>query len=72
MSHVLYARCPADDIYLHPRYLCDNIVHCLLSHDDESVCDEVSVFIKLFVILDISIKLFYRYCTLNLYCYYCM
>ena len=36
-------RCHTDNIYLHPRYLCDHIVHCLLSEDDESICDEVSM-----------------------------
>ena len=38
---VLSFRCHGDDVYLHPRHVCDNIVHCLLSHDDESMCDEV-------------------------------
>ena len=39
-----YHRCHYEKIYLSPEYLCDNIVHCLYSHDDESICDEVSNF----------------------------
>ena len=39
-----YHRCHGEKIYLSAEYLCDNIVHCLYSHDDESICDEVSNF----------------------------
>ena len=41
ITHTLCYRCRYDDIYLHPRHVCDNIVHCLLSQDDEAMCDEV-------------------------------
>ena len=32
-------RCRYDDIYVHPRHICDGIVHCIESYDDESVCE---------------------------------
>ena len=32
-------RCRHDNIYLHPRHVCDGVVHCIHSHDDETVCE---------------------------------
>ena len=32
-------RCRLDDICVHPMDICDGILHCLLSGDDESLCD---------------------------------
>ena len=32
-------RCRADDVCVHPLDICDGIVHCLQSRDDESLCD---------------------------------
>ena len=32
-------RCRYDGIYVHPIDICDGIVHCIESYDDESVCD---------------------------------
>ena len=43
--HCLFSRCHGDDIHLHVRHVCDNIVHCLHTQDDESMCDSVSYII---------------------------
>ena len=32
-------RCRGDDICVHPTDICDGIIHCLLSADDEDLCD---------------------------------
>ena len=32
-------RCRADNVCVHPLDICDGIVHCLQSRDDESLCD---------------------------------
>ena len=32
-------RCRADHVCVHPLDICDGIVHCLQSRDDESQCD---------------------------------
>ena len=32
-------RCRHLNIYLHPRHVCDGVVHCIHSHDDETVCE---------------------------------
>ena len=31
--------CRLDNIYIHPRHICDGIVHCIESYDDESLCE---------------------------------
>ena len=35
-------RCRLDDICVHPMDICDGVLHCLLSGDDESLCDLLS------------------------------
>ena len=32
-------RCRYDNICIHPHNICDGVVHCRHSHDDESLCD---------------------------------
>ena len=36
-SGLLY--CRYDHIYVHQRYICDGVIHCLLSQDDEALCE---------------------------------
>ena len=36
-SGLLY--CRFDHIYVHQRYICDGVIHCLLSQDDEALCE---------------------------------
>ena len=31
--------CRGDDIYVHPRHVCDEVLHCLMSYDDELICE---------------------------------
>ena len=31
--------CRGDDIYVHPRHVCDEVLHCLTSYDDELICE---------------------------------
>ena len=38
-SGLLY--CRDDNIYIHPRHVCDGVLHCMISHDDETVCEDV-------------------------------
>ena len=33
-----FLRCRGDDICVHPADICDGIIHCLLSGDDENLC----------------------------------
>ena len=35
-------RCHLDNICIHPIDICDGVMHCLLSGDDESLCDMLS------------------------------
>ena len=35
-------RCRLDNICIHPIDICDGVMHCLLSGDDESLCDMLS------------------------------
>ena len=32
--------CRGDDIYVHPRHVCDKVLHCLTSYDDEIICEK--------------------------------
>ena len=32
-------KCSAEHICVHPEYICDDIRHCPISGDDESICD---------------------------------
>ena len=34
-------RCKSDDIFVHRNHVCDEVVHCMNSLDDEFYCDEV-------------------------------
>ena len=36
-------RCTSDDIYVHQKHVCDNVLHCMDSFDDEFYCDQVSL-----------------------------
>ena len=31
--------CRKDDIYVHPRHVCDGVLHCMTSYDDEIICE---------------------------------
>ena len=31
--------CRGDDIYVHPRHVCDDVLHCMTSYDDEIICE---------------------------------
>ena len=31
--------CRLDNIYIHPRHICDGVIHCIESYDDESLCE---------------------------------
>ena len=31
--------CRGDDIYVHPRHVCDGVLHCMTSYDDEIICE---------------------------------
>ena len=32
-------KCKHDNVYVHPREICDGIVNCLMYHDDELICE---------------------------------
>ena len=34
-----YLSCKDDSIVVHPHYICDGVVHCLLHADDEHLCN---------------------------------
>ena len=31
--------CRGDDIYVHPRHVCDGVLHCMTLYDDEIICE---------------------------------
>ena len=32
-------QCRGDDIYVHPRHVCDRVLHCMTSYDDKIICE---------------------------------